>query len=99
MATDIERATSIILDELGYRYHEQYELYPYIVDFYIPEFKIAIEADGDVWHAQRRDRKRDMELMMRYRVRIMHFWDYVIMNRPDSIKERIVEEINRTKCL
>jgi very-short-patch-repair endonuclease len=96
MPTDIEIAMAKMLTQLGYRYYEQYELPPYIVDFYIPEFAIVVEADGDVWHAYRRDRERDIALMKKYRVRVMHFNDETIKKRPESIIKVIQEEIDRT---
>jgi len=96
VATDIEIAMSEVLTRLGYRYYEQYELFPYIVDFYLPEFKIVIEADGDVWHAYQRDRKRDIDLMSRYKVRVLHFWDEAIKKRPECITKSIQAEIDMT---
>tara|TARA_R110000824_G_scaffold145924_2_gene314475 strand:- start:2342 stop:2656 length:315 start_codon:yes stop_codon:yes gene_type:complete len=50
------------LDELGFRYAEQYIFFPYTVDFYVPELKLVIEADGKYGHLKKRDAKRDMKL-------------------------------------
>jgi len=96
MATDIEKIMIKILDNLGYRYYEQYELIPYIVDFYLPEFKIAIEADGKIWHSCMKDRERDIELMMRYKIRVLHFADETIKKLPITIAMSIQKEIDRT---
>jgi len=96
MATDIEKIMGQILDNLGYRYYEQYELYPYIVDFYFPEFKIVVEADGDIWHSYKTDKDRDIDLIKRYGVRILHFSDGVIKKCSDNIVKVIQEEIEVT---
>ena len=32
--------------QLGYKFRRQYSVGPYIIDFYCPELKFAIEADG-----------------------------------------------------
>ena len=50
------------LSEFGLRYDQQYAFYPYIVDFYIPELNMVIEADGKYGHLKRRDMRRDIEL-------------------------------------
>ena len=47
------------LSEFGLRYEEQYNFWPYTVDFYIPEIKWILEADGKYGHLQKRDKKRD----------------------------------------
>ena len=97
--TSLEKILSKILLELGYRYYEQYELHPYIVDFFIPEFNIALEADGDVWHACRRDRERDIELMKKYSIRVLHFGENSLIKYPNLVKQCIQDEINKTKYL
>lgn len=96
MATDIEKAMSKILTRLGYRYYEQFEFYSYIVDFYIPEFMIAIEADGKVWHSKIKDEKRDIELMKRHGVKVLHFVDDIILKHPEYVEASIVSEILAT---
>lgn len=95
--TDIEKLMSKILGELGFRFEYQYEMPPYIVDFYLPEFKIVIESDGSMWHSRMGDRKRDLALMKKYGVRLMHFLDYQIKTYPEGIKGSILKEIEITK--
>ena len=94
--TNIEKEVSKILTKLGYKYYEQCEFYPYIVDFYLPEFKIAIEADGSVWHNKMRDRKRDMKLMAKHDVRVLHFIDETILKHPEQVEKAIIDEIEAT---
>ena len=50
------------LSEFGLRYEEQYNFWPYTVDFYIPEIRMVIEADGKHGHLRKRDVKRDIFL-------------------------------------
>ena len=61
--TPQENIIAQILDEFGLRYEQQYPLSKYSVDFYIPEIKMCIEADGIYGHFKRRDVKRDRDLM------------------------------------
>ena len=44
--TKQENIIAECLSDLGLRYTEQYDLYPYTVDFYIPELNMVVEADG-----------------------------------------------------
>jgi len=94
--TDIEKAMSKILTKLGYKYYEQCEFDPYIVDFYLPEFKMAIEADGSVWHNKMRDRRRDMKLITVHGIRVLHFVDTTILKEPEKVEKAIKEEIEAT---
>ena len=60
--TDQENIIADCLTEFGLRYEQQYEFWPYTVDFYIPELKMIIEADGKYGHLSKRDVKRDIVL-------------------------------------
>ena len=53
------------LSEFGVRYDQQYDFYPYTVDFWIAELSMVIEADGVYGHLRKRDIMRDGELMNR----------------------------------
>ena len=52
-----------ILTDLGLRYERQYSIGSRTVDFYLPEMKSVIEADGVYGHLRKADRKRDSELV------------------------------------
>ena len=60
--TQQEKIIALNLDTLGFRYSEQHSFFPYTVDFYIPELKMVIEADGKYGHLKKRDLKRDLSL-------------------------------------
>jgi very-short-patch-repair endonuclease len=48
--TSIELKLAELLSKIGIDYVEQFKVGKYIVDFYIPEKNILIEADGNYWH-------------------------------------------------
>ena len=50
------------LSTLGLRYDQQVEVYPYTVDFFVPELGMIIEADGVYGHLRKRDVQRDGDL-------------------------------------
>jgi very-short-patch-repair endonuclease len=46
---------------LGFRFRRQYAIGGYILDFYCPETKVAVEVDGD-FHDREKDAARDAKL-------------------------------------
>jgi G:T-mismatch repair DNA endonuclease (very short patch repair protein) len=48
--TWIERATEQKLKDLSLEYVKQYEVGRMTLDFYLPDFNLAIEVNGDFWH-------------------------------------------------
>ena len=74
--TKQEKLIATELSHLGLRYDQQVEVYPYTVDFFIPELGMIIEADGIYGHLQKRDDKRDADLMQIYGIEhILHIKD------------------------
>ena len=49
--TDIELALQQILEEESIFFVKEYERGTYRVDFYIPDCKLSIQADGGYWHS------------------------------------------------
>ena len=64
------------LSELGLRYDQQVDVYPYTVDFFVPELGLVIEADGIYGHLRKRDIKRDGDLMRIFGIEnVLHIKD------------------------
>ena len=64
--TPQEKTFAKCIQEFGLRYEPQYSFPPYSVDFYIPEVKLVIEADGIFGHFKKADAKRDANLLKDY---------------------------------
>ena len=78
------------LSELGLRYDEQVPIYPYTVDFYVPELGLIIEADGVYGHLKKRDVKRDGDLMRLYGMdNILH----IRANTKEGVKETLCQAL------
>lgn len=90
--TPQEKIIEKILDEFGLRYDAQHFLVQYIVDFWIPEINMIIEADGIYGHYKKRDVKRDMDLMALPMVEhILHIKEITY----ESIKETLWQALNK----
>jgi very-short-patch-repair endonuclease len=60
--------------QLGVRVRRQHVLYPFIVDFYVPAYRLVIEVDGgvhDVDGVRERDSARANALVHFYDVRVL----------------------------
>ena len=84
--TDQENLIADCLSKFGMRYDQQVYYHPYIVDFYIPEIKTVVEADGVYGHLGKRDRKRDSELLA------LDDIDYII-HIKEKTNERIKDQL------
>jgi very-short-patch-repair endonuclease len=94
--TDIEILMADALEEHDIDAVEQWPIrskHGYILDFGIPELKIDIECDGEVWHREgnSRDRKRNWVLRNRG-------WK-VIRFRGNEIKNEIEECMEKIKLI
>jgi very-short-patch-repair endonuclease len=73
------------------RFLRQYSIDNYIIDFYCPKLKIAIEIDGDV-HEQERQKKHDrirQEYLERLGVKFLRIINDELFDNPNKAFERI----------
>ena len=78
---------------LGLKFFRQYSVGPYIVDFYCPKLKLAIELDGGQ-HAQVDRRKHDVAREMYLKmagVEVLRFWDNEVLKNMDGVLYRLME--------
>jgi very-short-patch-repair endonuclease len=58
--------------KLGPRVRRQHPAWPFILDFYVPAHRLAIEVDGGIHRFQREhDQRRDVQLAAAYGVRVL----------------------------
>ena len=96
-ATDAEQKLWSILRSrrmAGLKFFRQYSVGPYILDFYCPERRLAIEVDGgqhaDVY-GQHHDAHRDSYLR-ELSIRVIRFWNNDVLQNIEGVGERIKEE-------
>jgi very-short-patch-repair endonuclease len=81
----------------GIRFVRQYSIGPYILDFYCPSVKLAIELDGGQ-HNQKESIEYDAartEYLKARGIDEVRFWNHEVLLDIDSILAKIVEIMNR----
>ncbi|MDP2913795.1 MAG: endonuclease domain-containing protein, partial [Candidatus Omnitrophota bacterium] len=81
----------------GVKFRRQHPIGRYILDFYCPEHKLGIEADGG-GHCDDVGKKRDearTKTLSEYGVRILRFSDLDILNNIEGVYEVICKETER----
>ncbi|MFH0763349.1 MAG: endonuclease domain-containing protein [Candidatus Omnitrophota bacterium] len=100
--TDAERNLWQILRNRqisGIKFRRQFPISSYILDFYCPEYKLGIEADGGQHYedkGKKDDEQRTKELS-KYGVKIVRFSDLDILNNIHGVYEIIQRVIESRK--
>ena len=93
-ATEPERILGLHLRNrnfLGYKFRPQHPFYDYILDFYCPSAKSAIELDGGGHNYQVNqicDRTRS-EFLARHGIVVLRFWNHQVRQELDSVLQAI----------
>ncbi len=100
--TDVERKLWAILRNRqvsGVKFRRQFSIGRYILDFYSPEYRLGIEADGGQ-HYEDEGRERDelrMKELSKLGVQILRFSDIEILNNIEGVYEVIQKAIGDKK--
>lgn len=95
--TDAERKLWQILRNKqmdGLKFFRQYSVGKYILDFYCPKYKLAIEADGSQHLENAHDNNRTTELK-KLNILVLRFWDNEILQNIEGVYEKIMMAIQR----
>ncbi len=79
----------------GVKFRRQFSIGKYILDFYSPEYKLGIEADGGQ-HYEDKGRQRDeirTKELSKVGVQILRFSDREIFNNSEGVYEIIQQAI------
>jgi very-short-patch-repair endonuclease len=79
----------------GMKFYRQYSAGPYILDFYCPQMKLAVELDGGQ-HACDENRQYDAartEYLQALGIEIIRFWNDEVLSNTEGVLARIAEII------
>lgn len=99
--TGIEIKMREELDARGIVYEKQFTVGRFVLDFFLPEYGIAIECDGDYWHRipsviEKDIRKNDAISNAGYT--LFRFWEFEIDECVESCVDMVMTEINREEA-
>lgn len=86
------------LDVIGVEYETQYFINGYWVDFYVPDLKMIIEADGGHWH---QDQKKDIDRDKKIRKSLADDWvilHFHFTKDPIVIHPNPIENVHYILC-
>jgi very-short-patch-repair endonuclease len=81
-------------NRLGFKIKRQYSVGPYVLDFYCPIKKVAIEIDG---YQHIENKKYDIErseYLDVFGVKVIRFWNKEINANIDVVVKKIISELN-----
>jgi very-short-patch-repair endonuclease len=96
--TDAEKAIWTHLKNRQFcsaRFFRQYSIGPYILDFYCPSLKLAVELDGGQ-HLQRKSREYDAartEYLKVHGIEVLRFWNNEVLSNIDGVLARLAERV------
>jgi very-short-patch-repair endonuclease len=103
LRNNLSKAEAIMWNHLsrrqmhGYKFRRQYSIDQYVVDFYCPELKLAIEVDGDshfVSGAVKQDKARQ-EYIEAFGIRVLRFTNEDVCKDIDGTCQVLYYEIDK----
>ncbi|MFA4919516.1 MAG: DUF559 domain-containing protein [Thermodesulfovibrionales bacterium] len=79
----------------GLRFLRQYSISPYILDFYCPSMKLAVELDGGQ-HTQHESRIYDStrsEYLKAHGIDIIRFWNHEVLLNISGVLAEVTKKI------
>ncbi len=83
----------------GVKFRRQYSIDEYVIDFYAPELKLAVELDGDI-HEEVKQKKHDVKrqsYLEGFGIEFLRFKNEELLGNPNLVFKRIEEEIIRLR--
>jgi len=81
--------------QLGYRFLRQYSVDHFVIDFFCPELKLALEIDGETHNLpdqKKYDKKRE-EYLRKFNFSFVRIKDEELQSNPDKAFKKIEEAI------
>jgi len=79
----------------GMKFFRQFSVGPYILDFYCPQLRLAIELDGGQ-HTEDAAREYDAArsaYLQAHGIDVMRFWNHDVLNKTESVMRKVLEKV------
>lgn len=84
---------------IGYKFKRQYSIDKFIIDFYCPELKLAVEIDGSI-HELEENKIYDLErqnYIEKYGIKFIRIKNEELLENPNKAFQRIEDKIKELK--
>jgi len=102
--TDIEKFTKNFLNEynLNFDTNNRVLISPYELDFYLPNYKLAIECNGIYWHSESKGKDKNYHLnkttlSKEKEIRLIHILQNEIVFKSKAVKSNLKSILNLNK--
>jgi very-short-patch-repair endonuclease len=79
---------------LGYKFKRQHSVGPYILDFYCPDKKLAIELDGSQHIENKNYDKERTEYLLVLDIKVIRFWNNEVNANMNGVIQKIINELS-----
>lgn len=86
--------THLRRSQLDYKFKRQHSVGPYILDFYCPDKKLAIELDGSQHIENKEYDKERTEYLLVLDIKVMRFWNNEVNVNINGVIQKIINELN-----
>ena len=83
--------------KLGVRFWRQYSVGPYILDFYAPRVRLAVELDGDQ-HADATEKLYDSDrdsYLLALDIKTIRFWNKEVIENVENVIKQISQHFSQ----
>ena len=82
---------------MGRKFFRQYSVGLYILDFYCPDLKLAVELDGGQHNDEEKKESDNVrsEYLQQQGINVIRFWNHEVLQQSEAVLAKIVEYIER----
>jgi len=80
--------------QLGFKFKRQHSIGPYILDFYCPDKKLAIELDGSQHLNNKQYDKERNDYLLVFKIKTLRFWNNEVNKNISGVLQKIVSEFD-----
>ncbi len=82
-------------NQLGHKFKRQYSVGPYVLDFYCPIQKLAIELDGSQHLENKEYDAERTEYLSVFNIKVVRFWNNEINTNLEGVLLKIQTELQK----
>lgn len=102
--TSIETIIKNILEkyQINFIQHDRLQIKPKELDFFLPDYNIAIECNGSYWHQGIDAYNRHIEKYNKCKsknIQLLFYWSYQIYNERNKVEHDILMHLNKVNTI